>query len=186
MTYAGGQWQQACLFGITRAGGSEVQFAAKTRELTMEGGKRPISIETLINGGNLVNLEPGEMFVVKAKIAIAEIDEVCKIFAGDVTGAVQELTTVNVLNMYELRAAILWHNGTTASTASGATGASDKGFRIYADDGYMTECTPDYSSNRLAMDVTIEFPPFTAAAVGNLHRESSDGTAAIAALGAYS
>lgn len=185
MTYAGGHFQQALLFGITKKGGSEVQFAAKTTEVTIEGGKKPISIETLLNGGNLVNLEPGELLVVKAKIYPVEIDEVNQWFLGDISDSSQPLYAENELTMYEFRAALLWHDGTTASTASGTTGASDKAYRLYFDNGYMTECTPDTSGRKVIMNVVIEFPPFTAAGASNLHVQSSDGTAAIV-LAAYS
>ncbi len=185
MTYAGGHFQQALLFGITKKAGSEVQFAAKTTEVTIEGGKKPISIETLLNGGNLVNLEPGEMLVIKAKIYPAEIDEVDQFFLGDVSDSTQPLSATNALTMYEFRVAMLWDDGSTSSTASGTTGASDKAFRLYSDNGYMTECVPDTSGKKVIMNVVIEFPPFTSGAVGNLHRQSSDGTAAIGALAAY-
>ena len=185
MAYAGGHFQQALLFGITKKAGSEVQCAAKTTEVTIEGGKKPISIETLLNGGNLVNLEPGEMLVIKAKIYPAEIDEVDQFFLGDVSDSSQPLSATNALTMYEFRVAMLWDNGSTSSTASGTTGASDKAFRLYSDNGYMTECVPDTSGKKVIMNVVIEFPPFTPAGVGNLHRQSSDGTAAIGALAAY-
>ena len=186
MTYAGGQFQEACLFGITRKGQSEVQFAAKTKEVSFEGGNKPISLETLINGGNLVNFDPADIFKVTAKIVPAEVDEVDAIFMGDVSDSDQPLETRLNLTRYEIRVAILWHDGSTATTASGVTGATDKAYRLYGDGGYITQCVPDYSNKRLALDVVIEFAPFSSAAAGNLRRQSSDGTAAFTALGAYS
>jgi len=187
MTFAGGQFQEACLFEIYRKGISAVQFAAKTKEVTFEGGNKPISLETLINGGNLINYDPADIFKVKAKIVPTEISEVDYIFFGDASDiSSQPLATQMNLLRYEVRVAILWHNGSTATTASGATGATDKAYRIYAIDGIMTECVPDHSNKRLALDVTIEFAPFSTTATGNMYRQSSNGTAALAAIGAYS
>lgn len=186
MTYAGGQFQEACLFEIYRKGISAVQFAAKTKEVSFEGGNKPISLETLLNGGNLINYDPADIFKIKAKIVPVETDEVDNIFFGDTSIAAQPLTTQFNLTRYEVRAAVMWHNGTTATTASGATGASDKAYRIYAIDGIITECVPDVSNNRLALDVTIEFAPFSTGAAGNLYRQSSDGTAVLTAIGDYS
>lgn len=185
MTYAGGQWQEACLFDIQFLNGTASEFSAKTKEISFEGGNKPISIETLINGGNLTNFDPADKFIISAKLVVAEIDEIDQKFLGDSADSSQPLSSTITLTRTPLRAAVLWHNGSTATSASSATGASDKAYRIVASDGYITECIPDFTDKRKTLNVKLEFPPFSPSATGLQKRESSDGTGALPALGAY-
>ena len=181
-------WQETCLVAITRKGGSDVNFAAKSDDLGFGGAERDIDLKTMLNGSNKVVLKPMTLKEVNMKIYAVEIDEVDQLFMGDVADVTQPLSVTNVLNRYEFRFAALWCDKTTAVNATEAVDGSKAGYRTYAVGGFMTKCEEFWEGTEYGLNVTIKFPPYQSGATitGNLTRESTDGTATMTALAAYS
>lgn len=180
-------WQETCLVAITKKGGSDVNFAAKSDDLGFGGAERDIDLKTMLNGSNKVVLKPMTIKEINMKIYAVEIDEVDDLFMGDDSDAVQPLSVTNVLNRYEFRVAVLWCDKTAAVNATEAVDGSKAGYRRYAIGGFMTKCEPFWEGTEYGLNVTFKFPPYQSGAsiVGNLKVESTDGTQTMTALAAY-
>ena len=186
MAKVGGYWQETYLISLARKGGSDIEFAAKCDDVKFGGGARGITLKTLVNGGNLVQFNPQELWSVTMTIYPADILQVDNLFFGDYADATTPpFLTTNSLVHVEMRFVLTFTDDLTLTTAAGATAASKAGYRIYATGGYITNAALDSSGKELKCEVTIEFPPFTPAAVGNLRRESTNTADVLAALGAY-
>lgn len=185
MAKVGGYWQETYLISLAKKGGSDVEFAAKCEDVKFGGGARGITLKTLVNGGNLIQFNPQELWTVTMTIYPVVISEVDQLFYGDTSDVTQPLSVLNTLTRYEMRFVMVFTDDTTLTTAAGATAASKAGYRISATGGYITNAAIDPSGKELKCEVTVEFAPFTSAGVGVLKRESTDTTAVLPALGAY-
>lgn len=177
-------WLETALVSISKKGGSEIEFAASSDEITFSGGERDMDMKTLLNGGNMRRFTPMTTFEISMKIFAAEVDIVHEWFYGG-TDAVQPLSVTNALTRFEFRVSMMWTDS-AAATATGLVDGSKDGIRMYAINGLMTKCEPFWTDGELGFDVTFKFAPYTTAAVGTLTWESTDGTADMTALAAYS
>ena len=179
-------WLESALVTISRKGGSDVEFAASSDEITFSGGERDMDMKTLINGGNMRRFTPMTNFEVSLKVYAAEIDVVHQNFFGDVSDVTQPLSVTNVLNRYEFRIAMMWCDGSHAS-ATEVTLTTEKAIRWTSIAGLMTKCEPFWTDGELGFDITFKFAPYTTAAVGNITWESTDGeaTKVLPVIGSY-
>jgi len=188
MVKVSGMWQETCLVALAKKGGSDVNFAAKSDDLSFGGAERDIDLKTMLNGSNKVVLKPMTLKEISMKIYAVEADEVDQLFMGDDSDSTQPLSVTNVLNRYEFRVVILWTDKTTAVSATEAVDGSNAGYRRVAIGGFMTKCEPFWEGTEYGLNVTLKFPPYQSGSTvtGNLTVESTDGTQTMAAIGSYS
>lgn len=164
---------------------SNVEFAAKTDEMTFGGGERDIDIKVLLNGGNMRMFKDMTIQEVSFKVYPADITSMHQEFFGNVTDVTQPLSVTNSLPRFETRVAIMWTDDTASTSAIQTTAASTAGIRFSGVGGLMTKCTPFWTNKELGFDVTFKIAPYTTAAVGTVKWESTDTTAVLPALGNY-
>jgi hypothetical protein len=197
MAKVGGYWQETYLVTLSVKGGSDYEFAAKCEDVTFGGGARGITLKTLVNGGNLVQFNPQEMWTVTMTLYPVEVSDIEQMFYGGTLGGAQPRSATNVFNRYEMRFALLFTDDTGVTSGVGAVDATYAAYRIYATGGYITNAMVDPSGKELKVEVTVEFAPFDATLTngtdGVLHKQSTDGTAlappddaySLVALGSY-
>lgn len=178
-------WVETVLISIAKKSGSDIEFAAKGDELSFSGGERDIAIRTLFNAGNSRRYTPMTLHEVTFKVYPDEADDAIQLFYGT-TSTSQPLSITNTLTRDDMRVVILWTDKTTAVAAAEEIAGSNAALRYIGKNGNITKCEPFWDDGEMGFEITIKIPPYTRAGVGNNTWESTDGTATMTAVGAYS
>lgn len=187
MAKVGGYWQETFLVSLTKKSTpatTPVEFAAKCEDVKFGGGARGITTKTLINGGCLKQFNPMEIWSVTMTIYPIEVTALDEWFWGDTSAQAQPMQIKNELSHTEIQAIVTWCDGTLA-TAGGATPATTAAYRIVAKNGFITNMAYDPSGKEFKVEITIEFPPYTAAAVGNLTHDSTTSASNLSVVADY-
>ena len=80
---------------------------------------------------------------------------------------------------------VLWTDDTTVTSATDATTGSYDGMRFVLKNGYVTSAKPSFTDGVLKYTVSMKFPAFAKDGTANGLIESTDGSAVLAAVAAY-
>lgn len=182
-------WIETALISIAKStalGGSDVEFAAESDEMTFSGGERDIDVKTLLNGGNMRKFVPMTPKEVTFKIYPDEVSDALQLFYGTANAkASGVITTTNTLTRFNVRVVILWTDKAAAAAAAEAIDGSNAGIRLVAQNGNVTKCEEFWDDGEMGFEVTLKIPAFTRAAVGNHTWTSTDGAGTMSAVGNY-
>ncbi len=174
-------WQELCLIGIIPEGGSEIQFAGATEDITaIEWMEKPMSGIQLVNGGHAAKYEKNtdESITLKVyplKADNATTDSFVQLFHPQATpDTTQPIMVANTLTRKKFGIILLWAE-TLPATAGAIPAAEKTAYRIQCVNAYMTAYKLDYSEKVLSAELTFKWTPFTKAAVANKREESTTG-----------
>lgn len=178
-------WVETALISLTKSGGSAIEFAALTDEMSFGGGERDIAVRTLLNGGNLRRFTPMTITEVNFKMYPDQVNDAMQFFGGTAnTKSSGVITTTNILTRFDIRVIVLWT--TQAATAAGEQiTTADDALRMIAINGNITKCTPFWDDGEQGFDVTVKIPAYNRTATGNITWASTDGAGNLAAAGTY-
>jgi len=195
-------WDELFLISITRAGGSEIQFAAIVDPTSWDVNEGDNPWESIPNaaGGRIGKQSPQEDGEISFDIIPLELDTASGVglfqqFVGVSGGgaydtseplAVDSSWPAGVNRVRDrFRIATLWTNDPAATTAAGATASSTDSLRFYADDCRFVSQKSNFSDGQLKTTVTFKYPAMNKAGTTlNGIWQSGDNTA-LSALGSF-
>jgi len=190
-----GAFQEVFILGVTKKGGSEVQFASISEFDSLdpkEGDKEGEGV-ALGNGGRMWKRTPEGDFEFTVKIYPLSVDvtdaqDLSQYFLGGTYDSVAPISQVNTRARDLFRVAIMWTDDPSPSTAAGTTGPAWTARRITVKDCRITGYKEGFDDGILSAEVTFKAPAFNLTGTGNITREStlSDDGAGLPALAAYS
>jgi len=187
-------WSETALIAITAQGGSDVQFACSTETVDVDIGDKDFDSINTLCGGRLPKFNPQgpttitfEAYPVEAGTATGTTG----------TGFFDLMNTTDAAQPLQIsvdkardkyRVAILWTNAispTSATQVLTSAVLAEEGLRIVAADGYFTSVKPSFTDGILKFTVMFKVEAFDKANSANVKIESTDGTADLPALTAY-
>ena len=175
-------WQELCLIGIRPEGGSEIQFAGATEDITaMDWMEKPMSGIQLVNGGHAAKYEKNTdesitMKVYPIKADDGATDSFVQLFHPQATpDSTQPIMVANTITRKKFGLILLWAEK-LPDTAGAIPEAGKTAYRIQCVNAYITNYSLDYSEKVLSAELTFKWTPFTKAAVGNKREESTNGS----------
>ena len=177
-------WMEVCLIGVSKIGGSEMQFAALTETVDFDIGEKDIEGIPLTNGGRVTKWNPeGDSTITF---------EAYPLEAGTDTGttakgfydlmhtvdAAVPIRITNDRNRDKYRVLVLWTNDPSPTTAQSVTANTYSALRIGMADGHFTSVKPSFTDGILKFTVMFKVAAFDKAAAGNVMIESCAGTTA--------
>ena len=185
-------WAETGYVAITKQGGSDVEFRTITETVDIDIGDKDFDVIATLAGGRLVKFTPQEPTTITLEAypveAGTDSGSVGKGFfdlmnSGDSTQPLS-ISLDRTRNKY--RIVCLWTDDTSVTTATSGISANQTGLRIIAKNGYFTSIKPSFTDGILKFTVTFKCPPFDKDGNPNVTIESTDGTAALDAVPAYS
>lgn len=183
MTAVPDSWNDRCRVGIMRAGGTEVQFHARTEDITWDTGDKDVEGVSLVSGGRVIKPISMTDESVILKIYPTETELAGGGLAqwfhpqGAAHGVADDTTepyvVTNSIHRIKHRLIFLW---TTYLPAAAATVPTDEpAYRIQIINAYSTGWKLNYDDKILSAEATFKWAPFTRAGVGNKREESTTG-----------
>ena len=185
-------WSELALVGITKKGGSEVQFACLTETVDIDVGDKDFDAIANLCGGRLVKFNPQDVTTITLEAYPLEVGTdtgstgkgFFDLMNSQDTTQAQSVAVDHERDQYQI--VILWTEDTSITTAGSAVTDSNQGMRIVAQNGYFTGVKPAFTDGVLKFTVTFKCPPFTKTGSANVTMESTDGTADMSAVSSYS
>lgn len=179
-------WKEVCLIGIILEGGSEVQFAGLTEDITaMDWMEKDIEGIPLLNGGrvvkhNLSNEESITLKVYDVDALVATPGPVQWFHTQGTPDSTHPVVVDNTRTRTKHGIIILWAE-TLPATAGALPAASKTAYRIQIINAYMTAYKPSFDDKIKSAEITFKWTPFQKGAGANKREESTDGTVQLAA-----
>ncbi len=178
-------WMEVCLIAISRASGSDLQFAAETETVDFDIGEKDIEGIPLVNGGRVTKFMPEGDSSITFEAYPLEAGTLAESTPGtgffdmlhNITGAASvpiRITNDRTRNKY--RVLVLWTNDPDVTTAQQVTGTDHSAFRIGMADGHFTSVKPSFTDGTLKFTVVFKVAAFDKSADGNIMMESCAGT----------
>lgn len=186
-----GAYSEVCLVGITKKGGSAVQFASYVEldSIDPAEGDKDMSTANMANGGRVVKKVPqadNEITLKLYEIEIGTSASLAQEYHGT-TDSEDPLESVNSRTRNLFQVAFLWTDDTAATTAEGSTASSKYARRLVFEDVRMTSYKETIEDGTLVVNVTFKGPAFNQAGTGLVTRQSTTSTGGgLSALSAYS
>lgn len=179
------------LFSIEDIGGTEVQFAGITEDITgMDFGDKDIEGVALANGGRIVKWTPQGDESVTLKVwpvdASTAGEGVVQMFHWqDTEDSADPVKVVNTRNRKQYQIIFLWaDNLKDLTTAGTATTEDHAAYRITARNAYITSYKPSFDDKNFSAEITFKWAPFGRDGFSN-KKEESTVTTAIPVKAAY-
>jgi hypothetical protein len=185
-------WMETCLITISLEGaGVDMGFAGLTETVDFDIGDKDIEGVAILNGGRVTKFSPESDTTLTFEAYPVE--------AGTKSGttgtgffdmmhtvdASQPLRIVNDHTRSKYRIAVLWTNDGAATTAVQTTAANKSGLRIAIAEARITSVKPSFTDGILKFTVIAKCAAYDKAADSNVMMESTDGTAQLPAIAAY-
>jgi len=193
MSIAEGMFSETCLIGITKLGGSEIQFGAMVETVDIDQGDKDVEQKVVLSGGRLIKKIPQGITTITFEGYPIGIDSstspakgISQWFHGQTTYDTTEALEVSSTRIKELfRIAILFTDDTSATTASGDTASGSIGYRWMCANAYLTSCKPSFTDGELKFTFMFKVAPFNKQGTAQLKEQSTEGTTAIDTLNSY-
>lgn len=187
-----GAFQETFLLEVCKKGGTAVQFAGVTEDITTisEGDKDGEGV-VLGNGGRIWKRTPEGDYEITVKIYPLSVDitdsnDMAQFFLGGTYDSTAPIDQVNTRGRDLFRVVILWTDDTTATVASTATVTGSASRRMYFNDARCTSYKANFGDKILSADVTFKGPAFNKSGTGTVHYESvTSQSSNLPALAAY-
>jgi hypothetical protein len=188
-------WQEVAKVTITPINAGAVEFAALTETIDVDQGDKDIEGLALTSGGRLAKFTPEadtsiklELYPLGISTVTAANDLGVAQFFHTASGSwdtSQPLSVSNSTKRENYRIALLWTNDTTNTSAAGAVASGSSAYRYVLKNAYLTSIKTSFTDKILKVTATFKAPPFKKDGTANITEESTDGTAAMTALSAY-
>lgn len=185
-------WSETALITVTKLGGTDMQFAARTEDVDIDVGEKDIDMVVNLKGGRLVKKVPMKETTITLTMYPYGIDQsaaptgVAQLFHGQTTYDTTEPLEVMASRIRELyRVAILWTDDTSLTSAAATTTAGKVAQRFVAANCYLTSEKYSFADQLLKCTVVFTVMPFNKEGIAQLREESTEGTTALAALNTY-
>jgi hypothetical protein len=185
---------ETCFISIAAIGGSDVLFQGliSLETLDFEIGEKDFESQALVNGGRLKKWTPeGDTTLNFKAYPLAVSTDSGTTGEGffdllhPTTDVTQPVAMTNNRLRTKYRVLFLWTNDPACANAHQTTAANYPAMRLGFCDGYFVSVRPSFSDGVLTFDVKYKTSAYDKAASANLHFGSTDGTAQIAAVAAY-
>jgi len=185
-------WTETCLVSICPVGGSDVEFAVRTKDISIDTGLKDIESMPTNSGGRAIKIKPeedsewafGECYFVGIQTTGTDVS-VAQLFEDWKNVDVSDSRSVSASrNRVKVRIAVLWTDDSTATSGAGAVASSSAGYRIVAANGYITEFKESWEDGFLKASFKFKFAPFALNGTANRKREDTEGVG-IATLASY-
>jgi len=186
-----GTWSEFCKIGICAQSGTEVEFQSITETVDIDIGDKDFDVIATLSGGRVVKFTPQEPITITFEAYATQ--------AGTATGTTGEgffdlmntadasqpvqISADRVRNPY--RVVLLWTDDANNQGPSESVLSTKNAMRIIASDGKFTSVKESFTDGVLKFTITYKVPPFDSSGNANFRIESTDTTAALAALNAY-
>ncbi len=186
-------WSEIGLCSISAQGGTETEFKTLIETVNVEFGEKGFDAIATIAGGRIVKFNPQEDTTITLEAYPVE--------AGTDSGAVgkgffdflhtadatQPITIPVDHTRTKYRMTLLWTDkaDATIATSALATASTESGLRIVAAEGFFVKADPDFTDGVLKWNIEFKIPAFDKSASANVKVESTDGTADLAVVPAY-
>jgi len=183
MTSVPDAWSERCRVGVMRAGGTEVQFHARTEDITFDNGDKDVEGMSLVGGGRVI--KPVQMTdeSITLKMYPTETELAGGGFAqyfnpqGAAHGVADDTTepyvVTNTNYRIKHRLIILWCP--TLPTTAATTPNDEPCYRIQIINAYMSSWKLNYDDKILSAEATFKWAPFNRTGTGNKREESTTG-----------
>lgn len=183
-------WDEMCLVGIMKKGGSEVQYAGIIEDISgLDFGDKDIEVVATLAGGRIVKRRPQaeESLTLKVYPVSADLDGsgFVQLFhpqSAEDTSDPIEVSNTRLRNKY--RVILLWAS-TLPAAASTQPEANASAYRIQIFNAYLTQYKPSFDGKEMTAEIAFKWAPFDKAALANKIEESTDGSAQLSAASAY-
>ena len=185
-------WDETCLVTITPIGGSDIEFAGRTKNIDVNTGTKDMEGMPVNSGGRAVRQKPEEdsewnfsdCYFVGIQTTGTDISP-AQIFEDWSNVDTSDPRSVSASrNRVKVRVAVLYTDDTTADSAGGAVASNSAGYRIVCANAYIVEFKEKWDDGLLKADFKLKFAPFDLAGNANRKREDTE-TTGISALGSY-
>jgi len=177
-------WQEFCLIGIQEKGGTEVQFASITEDITaMDWGEKDIESSPLVNGGRIIKRRPmgdeGITFRIYPLDAGLDGNGMIQFFHPQATDdTTQPIAVSNSHKRKLFRIVLLWSSQLPEGPTEASTppDSGEEAYRVQIFNAYMTSYKPSFDDKILSAEVTFKWAPFDKYGNPNKTEESTDGS----------
>lgn len=181
-------WHEMFLFSIQVKGGTAIEYAGITEDITgFDFGDKDVEGVAIANGGRVMKWTPqaDESVTVKVWPTDAKLtgDGVVQLFhpqtADDATDPILVQNT-RLRDTYQI--IFSWFEDIESFSVAGSVSTADKAaYRMTAKNVYMTSYKPSLEDKNLSAEVTFKWGPFAKDATSNKKEESTSSTAIPAA-----
>lgn len=196
MTSQPSSWTEVFKFSVQIKGGSVVEFAGITEDITgLEFDKKDFESVALANGGRVEKWKPQEDESATFKIWPLPGQEANLTGGGfnqlihpqTTADSTEPLVVANTRNRNKHQFVVLWATGIEAlASATTATGTGNYAHRITVKNAYITELKPMMEDKTLGSEVTFKWTPFDRDGTSNKTVESTTGTTQLSAVTSFS
>jgi len=187
-------WSEIGLCSISAQGGTETEFKTLIETVNVEFGEKGFDAIATIAGGRIVKFNPQEDTTITLEAYPVE--------AGTDSGAVgkgffdflhtadatQPVTIPVDHTRTKYRMTLLWTDAispTIATEVLTSAVVAESGLRIVAAEGFFVKADPDFTDGVLKWNIEFKIPAFDKSASANVKVESTDGTADLPVVPAY-
>lgn len=193
--YSPDTWSETAFVAISAKAGTEHEFMTITETVDIKVGDKDIDVINTLAGGRLVKFNPQDVTEITLE-AYPVLTTSTSASAGSTgTGfldlqyttsdTTQPISLTNDRTRTKVRCAILWTSDTAVTKATAATTSTNAGFRITAQNGYVTQYNEAFTDGVKKATIKMRFPAFDKSGTANLTFESTDGSATLPAVSAY-
>ena len=179
-------WYNKCFVTIATAGGANVEFAARTKDINFNGGDATWDMMN-VNSGQIAKANRQDAFELAFDNMVPVMADDFRVYKeGGVTGTGAIAVTSGTKTDTKFRVAVLWTNLSTASSAANGIPTGSEAYRVITRDCYMTKMEEKWSpDDNLVGNMTFWVPAVDSTGGGNVKWESTTGGVALTSLSAY-
>jgi len=186
-------WSEVCQIGITKKGGTEIQFGAMTETVDIDQGDKSIEEIVVVSGGRLVKKIPQEItkltfegYPIGIDAATTPAKGISQWFHGQTTyDSTEPLTVVSTRIREQFRVALLWTDDPAVTTSGGSTATGKNAYRWSAFNAMLTSVKPSFTDGVLKFTFSFDVPAFNKQGTSQIAEESTEGTTGLSALSTY-
>lgn len=186
-------FSETAYLAICKKAGTPAEYKTIIETIDTSGGEKGFDSIASIGGGRLKKFNPQEDFEVTLEGYAVEV--------GTDTGAVgkgfydlmynsadstQPISISADRTRNEYQVVILMTENTTSTIATGVVPMGKSAKRVIMNNGHFTNVQASFTDKVWKYTVTYKVPPFNKAGTSNITYESTDGTASMSAVAAYS
>jgi len=187
-------FSETALLSITKKGGSNVEYRAIIENFEITGGEKGFDSIAMISGARRKKFNPQEDIEVSIDAYTTEVGTNAgssgkgffNLIHSDESTTGQPISIPVDRERNEYQIVVLWTDDTSQTSATDAVTSGKKAKRIIMKNGHFTMNEESFTDKVSKCTITFKCPPFDSSGNANITYESTDGTAALSAVSAYS
>lgn len=186
-------FSETALLSITLKSGSDVEYRAIIENFEIGGGEKGFDSVPMISGGRLKKFNPQEDCEVTIDAYTVEVgtnagsagEGFFNLIHSDESATGQPISIPVDHERDEYRIVVLYTSKLTAASATEEIASSNTAKRIVMKNGHFTMNEESFSDKVSKCTITFKCPAFAKDGTANITYESTDGTATLDAVSAY-